>query len=417
MRILRLLGRKLIEKGTLRVIDTRGHMAVFGTGSAPAVTLRIHDTATALKLVLNPQLALGEGFMDGRITVEGATIYDVLDLVLSNSRWGIPGGVLASIANAVRVGGRRIAQFNPADRSRRNVAHHYDLSDRLYGLFLDEDRQYSCAYFALPGDTLETAQARKKRHIAAKLLLEPGHRILDIGCGWGGLGLYLASLGDHDVTGLTLSEEQHRVSTERAHAAGVPDRVRFALRDYRAETGRYDRIVSVGMFEHVGLNHYDAYFQKIAELLTDDGVGLVHTIGRADGPGATNAFIQKYIFPGGYAPALSEILPAVQRAGLYVTDVEVLRLHYAETLRHWRARFNAHRDTIRELYDDRFCRMWEFYLAGSEATFRYGGHVVFQIQFAKAIDAVPITRDYIEEFEARNPIPDAVAPPRRIAAE
>ncbi|WP_406855561.1 cyclopropane-fatty-acyl-phospholipid synthase family protein [Alsobacter sp. KACC 23698] len=417
MRILRLLGRKLIETGTLRVIDARGHAVTFGTGSAPSVTLRIHDAATGLKLVLNPQLALGEGYMNGRITVEGATIYDVLDLVLSNSKWGLPGGVLAKIANAVRVQGRRLWQFNPAPRSRLNVAHHYDLSDQLYGLFLDEDRQYSCAYFASPGDTLETAQARKKRHVAAKLLLEPGHRILDIGSGWGGLGLYLASLGDHDVTGLTLSEEQHRVSTERARAAGVANRVRFALRDYRAETGRFDRIVSVGMFEHVGVNHYDAYFQKIADLLTDDGVGLVHTIGRADGPGATNAFIQKYIFPGGYSPALSEILPAVQRAGLYVTDVEVLRLHYAETLRHWRARFNAHRDAIRQLYDDRFCRMWEFYLAGSEATFRYGGHVVFQIQVAKAIDAVPLTRDYIEAFESRNPIPQAVAPPTQIAAE
>ncbi|WP_460449834.1 class I SAM-dependent methyltransferase [Alsobacter sp. SYSU BS001988] len=417
MRILRLLGRKLIETGTLRVVDARGHAVVFGTGSAPSVTLRIHDAATAVKLVLNPQLALGEGYMNGRITVEGATIYDVLDLVLSNSKWGLPGGILAQIANAVRVQGRRLSQFNPAPRSRRNVAHHYDLSDRLYGLFLDEDRQYSCAYFASPGDTLETAQARKKRHVAAKLLLEPGHRILDIGSGWGGLGLYLASLGDHDVTGLTLSEEQHRVSTERARAAGVADRVRFALRDYRAETGRFDRIVSVGMFEHVGVNHYDAYFRKIADLLTDDGVGLVHTIGRADGPGATNAFIQKYIFPGGYSPALSEILPSVQRAGLYVTDVEVLRLHYAETLRHWRARFNAHRDAIRQVYDDRFCRMWEFYLAGSEATFRHGGHVVFQIQVAKSIDAVPLTRDYIEAFEARHPIPNAVAPPAQIAAE
>ena len=416
MRLLRLVGRRLIHSGVLRVMLPNGRIEIFGSGPA-VVTMRIHEPVALRRLLVHPALALGEEFMNGRITVEDGSIYDLLDLILSNAQWGIPGGPLAKFNDRLRVLARRIAQFNPATRSRRNVAHHYDLSDRLYQLFLDSDRQYSCAYFLKADDSLEVAQGQKKRHIAAKLLLGPGQKVLDIGSGWGGLGLYLASLADVEVTGLTLSQEQFRVSNERAQQAGVADRVRFALRDYRAEQSRYDRVVSVGMFEHVGLNHYDTYFKKIASMLTDDGVAMVHTIGRDDGPGATNAFIQKYIFPGGYAPALQEIIPSIQRAGLYVADVEVLRLHYAETLRRWRERFNANRDEIRALYDERFCRMWEFYLAGSEATFRHGGHVVFQIQMSKRVDTVPITRDYITAFEASHPLPEAVAPVTRHAAE
>jgi cyclopropane-fatty-acyl-phospholipid synthase len=290
-------------------------------------------------------------------------------------------------------------QYNPLHAARENVAHHYDLSDTLYDLFLDIDRQYSCAYFTRPDVTLETAQADKKRHIAAKLLLRPGQKVLDIGCGWGGLALYLARECGVQVTGLTLSSEQLKVAERRAAAAGLADRVRFHLRDYRTETGRYDRIVSVGMFEHVGVVHYPAFFRKLDELLSPDGVALLHSIGRMDGPGATNPWIRKYIFPGGYSPAMSEVLPEVEKVGLWITDIEVLRLHYAETLRHWRQRFLANRERIKNLYDERFCRMWEFYLAGSEVAFRHQGHIVFQMQIAKRVDAVPLTRDYMFDWE------------------
>ena len=280
------------------------------------------------------------------------------------------------------------------------MAHHYDLSDTLYDMFLDNDRQYSCAYYMSENDSLEHAQHNKKRHLAAKLLLEPGHKVLDIGSGWGGLGLYLAQTAEADVTGVTLSAEQLKVAEDRAAKAGLSDRVRFRLQDYRDETLKYDRIVSVGMFEHVGVGHYREFFEKVHDLLTDDGVALLHTIGRTDGPAATNPWLAKYIFPGGYIPAMSEIIPAIERTGMCITDIEVLRLHYASTLRDWRRRFNANRDKIREVYEERFCRMWEYYLASSEAAFRYGGQVNFQIQLAKRQDAVPLTRDYIAEWEA-----------------
>jgi cyclopropane-fatty-acyl-phospholipid synthase len=294
---------------------------------------------------------------------------------------------------------RRLHQYNPVPRARRNVAHHYDLSDQLYELFLDRDRQYSCAYFGSPEDDLDTAQESKKRHIAAKLLLRPGLKVLDIGSGWGGLALYLAGECGADVTGLTLSEEQHKVATRRAAAAGLSDRVRFHLRDYREETGRYDRIVSVGMFEHVGVNQYPTYFRRLSELLTADGVALLHSIGRMEGPGTTNPWIRKYIFPGGYSPALSEVVPEAERARLWITDIEILRLHYAETLRAWRRRFEHNRERICELYDERFCRMWEMYLVGAEIAFRRDGHLVFQMQLAKAVDTVPLTRDYMVAWE------------------
>ncbi len=301
---------------------------------------------------------------------------------------------------------RRLHQYNPAPRAQRNVAHHYDLSDQLYELFLDRDRQYSCAYFLSPDDDIETAQLNKRRHIAAKLMLRPGQRVLDIGCGWGGMALYLADECGVDVTGLTLSEEQLKVAQRRAAAAGLSDRVRFHLRDYREETGQYDRIVSVGMFEHVGLNHYGRFFAKVNELLTPDGVALLHSIGRKDGPASTNPWMRKYIFPGGYSPALSEVLPIVERRPLWVTDIEILRLHYADTLRAWRDRFNEHRDRIRALYDERFCRMWEVYLIGSELAFRRQDHIVFQMQLARAVETVPITRDYMFDWERGHRKPD-----------
>jgi cyclopropane-fatty-acyl-phospholipid synthase len=398
-----LLGR-LIHTGTLTVVDATGIQRRYGSGDAPRVTISIKDRRTELSLLMDPEFSLGQAFMDGRLTVEEGDIYDFLALVLGNVRLRYSAGPFAPFMARLRQLARRVTQYNPAGTSKLNVAHHYDLSDDLFDLFLDGDRQYSCAYFPELDASIEQAQAYKKRHIAAKLLLRPGLEVLDIGSGWGGLGLYLSDVSKADVTGITLSEEQHRVSNERAKAAGVQARVRFELRDYRQETRQFDRIVSVGMFEHVGVNHYDAYFRQVASLLKDDGVALIHSIGRSDGPGATNPWIRRYIFPGGYSPALSEVLPAIERAGLIVTDVEILRLHYAETLKRWRARFNENRAKVRALYDERFCRMWEFYLASSEATFRWGGHMVFQIQLAKSIDAVPITRDYIHDAEQKLPL-------------
>jgi cyclopropane-fatty-acyl-phospholipid synthase len=397
MVLLRGLLRQIIRKGALTVIGPDGHGELIGD-SESSVVVRIKDPGVIPRLLLNPDLALGEAFIEGALTIEGGDIYDFLDLCFVNLGWSSGQGMMRVRALLKRLV-RRVTQHNPVPIARANVAHHYDLSDGLYELFLDADRQYSCAYFVSPHDTLERAQEQKKRHLAAKLLLRRGQRILDIGSGWGGLALYLAQVAGVDVTGVTLSTEQHAYSQRRADAIGLSDHVRFLLKDYRQEHNRYDRIVSVGMFEHVGVGHYREYFEKIRDLLDEDGVALIHAIGRADGPGAANAWINKYIFPGGYAPALSEVLPAIERAGLYVTDVEVLRRHYAETLKAWRQRFNANRQQVAEIYDERFCRMWEFYLAGCEAGFRHGGLLNFQIQLSKRVDTVPLTRDYLFEWE------------------
>jgi cyclopropane-fatty-acyl-phospholipid synthase len=402
--------KRLVRNGTLGVIDWRGKTTLYGDGTGNRVVIRLKNRATALRLIFNPQLAVGEAYMDGTLTIEEGTLFDFLDVCMKNIGLKPISYPLSGFTERVRTWLRRIDQFNPASRSQANVAHHYDLSDTLYDLFLDSDRQYSCAYVMSESDTIEDAQAQKKRHIAAKLLMRPDHRVLDIGSGWGGLGLYLGDISGADVTGLTLSKEQHAVSNERAKKAGVSDRVRFKLLDYRAEPATYDRIVSVGMFEHVGVNHFDEYFQKIADALKEDGVALIHAIGRADGPGHTNPWIAKYIFPGGYCPALSEVIPAIEKAGLLITDIEILRLHYAETLRMWRERFETNRAKIRELYDDRFCRMWEFYLIVCELAFRHQGQMVFQIQLAKRTETVPITRDYITEFEAAHPPAGVLAP-------
>jgi cyclopropane-fatty-acyl-phospholipid synthase len=400
--LLCLLVRKIIRTGRLDVQMPSGREHVFGEGP-PLIALRIATIATVWRLLRNPELALGEAFMDGTLTVERGSIYDLLELVMANLKMSSGPGPIRLQAQFRKLL-RRIVQHNPVVRSQTNVAHHYDLSDKLYDLFLDASRlQYSCAYYTAPTDTLEQAQAHKLRHIAAKLLLQPGQKVLDIGSGWGGLGLHLAQTAGVDVTGLTLSSEQLGYAVKAAASAGLQDRAAYHLRDYRHETGRYDRIVSVGMFEHVGIGHYREYFDKVADLLTDEGVALVHTIGAARGPTSANPWLHKYIFPGGYAPALSEVMPAIERAGLYITDVEVLRLHYARTLRAWRDRFMAERPRIVELYDERFCRMWEFYLAFCEAGFRHSGLVVFQIQISKRIDAVPITRDYIAVSEQGMP--------------
>ena len=388
----------LIRVGTLGVIDVAGRTHRFGTGSAPSVTVRLHDRALNWKLFFSPELHAGEAYMDGTLTVEDGSLYDFLELITMNM--GAAGyhpfyRAVEGVARMVR----HVQQFNPIGRARGNVARHYDLSDALYDLFLDTNRQYSCAYFADGDEDLETAQEKKMRHIAAKLLLKPGHRVLDIGSGWGGLALYLAREMQVDVTGITLSSNQLQASRALAEEAGLAGRARFFLRDYREETGTYDRIVSVGMFEHVGIGHYRRFFTKVRDLLADDGVALLHTIGRRHGPQVSSVWFRKYIFPGSYSPALSEVVPAIEKVNLSITDIEVLRLHYAETLRQWRMRFLANRDKAKALYDERFCRMWEFYLASAEVAFRYLDHEVLQIQLAKRQDAVPLTRDYITEME------------------
>jgi cyclopropane-fatty-acyl-phospholipid synthase len=390
--------RPLLTEGRLTVIDAGGKRHVFDGCPGPAVTVRLHDRSLHHRLLLNPKLAIGEAYMDGTLTVEDAGLYDLVDLLALNLA-AYENRPSRRFANEIQRVLRVIHTHNPMHRARRNVAHHYDLSGALYDLFLDRDRQYSCAYFTPDTETLEEAQENKKLHLAAKLLLKSGQRLLDIGSGWGGLALYLSRLTGVDATGITLSTEQHKVSNQRAEADGLGERVRFHLRDYRAETGRYDRIVSVGMFEHVGVPHYETFFRKVSDLLADDGVALLHSIGRMEPPGGTNPWLRKYIFPGGYTPALSEVLTAIERVGLWVTDVEILRLHYAETLRHWRRRFDENRERVRAIYDDRFCRMWEFYLVGCEVAFRRLNQMVFQIQIARRQEAVPLTRDYIYEFE------------------
>jgi cyclopropane-fatty-acyl-phospholipid synthase len=397
MLLSRLLER-IITIGRLRVIDAAGALHTFAGSPAPSVTIRLHDSALHWKLFARPRLYLGEAFMDGTLTIEEGSLYDLLDLFAVNLE-AMPEGLLARLLNGSVTLWRRLHQYNPMPRARRNVAHHYDLSDQLYELFLDQDRQYSCAYFHDKSDDLETAQLNKKRHLAAKLLIRRGQTVLDIGSGWGGLALYLAGECGADVTGLTLSAEQHKVAVRRAAAAGLSDRVRFHLRDYREELGQYDRIVSVGMFEHVGVNHYPAFFDKLKTLLKPGGIALLHSIGRKDGPGTTNPWTRKYIFPGGYVPALSEVVPVAERLKLWITDIEILRLHYAETLRAWRSRFERNRDRVREIYDERFCRMWEMYLVGSEIAFRRQDLMVFQMQLAKAVDTVPLTRDYMLDWE------------------
>jgi len=401
--------RRFVECGILEVIDAAGCRHRFeGREPGPEVTIRLADRGIERRLQLDPDLALGEGYMDGRISIERGTLYDLLDLMTRNYARARRRGFFRLLRRA-EMAFRRLHQINPAGRARRNVAHHYDLSGELYALFLDSDRQYSCAYFAEPGMDLEAAQEAKKRHIAAKLLLRPGMRVLDIGSGWGGLALYLARHFDVRVTGITLSTEQLAVAQERARREGLAHRVRFLLEDYRQHEGRYDRIVSVGMFEHVGLNHYGTFFDRVRDLLTDDGVMLLHSIGRMGGPGVTSHFIRKYIFPGGYIPALSEVLPVVEARELWVTDLEILRLHYAETLRSWRQRFLANVERVKQIYDERFCRMWEFYLVGSEMFFRNLDGMVFQMQLAKDRTAVPLTRDYMFETERVLMRPSATA--------
>ncbi len=386
--------RSLMRHGTLEVHMPSGRVGRYGDGTAPEVTVRLHDPAIVRRLVLSPDLAAGEGYMNATLTVDGDDLHGFLEVAMRNTStdqqlWW------RGLVRRARAAVRWLAQFNPAPRARSNVAHHYDLSGELYDLFLDPDKQYSCGYFRSTDDTLEQAQEQKKAHIAAKLLIQPGMRVLDIGCGWGGMALTLARDYKAQVLGITLSEEQLKIARERAEAEGLSERVEFRLQDYREVTGRFDRVVSIGMFEHVGVPHYRAFFRHVHDLLNEDGVALIHTIGRSEPPGSTNPWMAKYIFPGGYIPAISEAMAAVEKEQLWAADIEIWRLHYAETLRHWEQRFSTNIERARALYDGRFCRMWRFYLVACEQAFRYNWQCVFQFQLARKRDAVPLTRDYL----------------------
>ncbi|CAH1660881.1 Cyclopropane-fatty-acyl-phospholipid synthase [Hyphomicrobiales bacterium] len=396
--LLRFVLGRLIQRGALTLAVTDGPPLVLGDGTGDPVHIRLTDRWAAIHLLLDPDTALGELYMNGRLVIERGDIADLLALGMINLRDHGENLPIRLLRGWRRLR-RGLTQRNIASRSQRNVAHHYDLDGRLYALFLDSDRQYSCAYFEEPGYSLDDAQLAKKRHLAAKLLVEPGQKVLDIGSGWGGLALYLAERCGAKVTGVTLSQEQLGVARNRATEGGLGNQVEFRLQDYRSLTETFDRIISVGMFEHVGVPYYRTYFETLRDRLADDGVAVIHSIGRMGPPGSTNSWIDKYIFPGGYIPALSEVLPHIEKAGLIVTDIEILRLHYAETLKAWRQRFHAHREEVLALYDERFVRMWDFYLAASEMSFRHDGMMIFQIQLARQQDSVPLTRDYIARRE------------------
>ena len=394
-----------VKKGRLDVIDVSGKRHVFeGSGSSAAanegikpVTLRVHDKSLYWKIVLNPELHLGEAYMDGGVTFEeGSTVRDFLELFSAN-RYSLSSVPAHKFLNGIKMLVRKVQQSNKRGEARKNVAHHYDLGNDLYKLFLDKNLLYSCAYFRDPADSLETAQRNKLRLLAAKLDLKPGQKVLDIGCGWGDLALYLAQLEDVQVLGVTLSSEQHALASERAAKAGLGDRVRFELRDYREVDEQFDRIVSVGMFEHVGVGHYDEFFSKLNALMPDDGLALIHSIGHMSPPGMASPWYRKYIFPGAYSPALSEVFEVIERNHLWCTDLEFLRLHYAYTLAHWCERFEKNRDKVVALYDERFARMWEFYLVGAESWFEHGPNMIYQCVISHERDALPMTRDYMYE--------------------
>ena len=403
----RLVG-KLLKQGSLTLIRPGKPPHTYGPGGGKHLTIRFTDRRVAFDIALNPRLRLGEAYMDGRMIIEDGTILDLLEMVTGSNRWEDGGAG----RQAMRKGKKAFLRlFKPNDlrRARRNVAHHYDLKDELYELFLDDDKQYSCAYFTDPGNGLEQAQADKKAHIAAKLALKPGMRVLDIGSGWGGMALYLHRVASVDVLGVTLSERQLKVARERAAAAGVSDHVKFELIDYRHLEERFDRIVSVGMFEHVGAKHYDEFFAQCRELLKPDGVMLLHTIGKlGEVSKAPDPFTDKYIFPGYHLPSLSQMVDASEKVRLIASDVENLRLHYALTLRHWLERATKARAEIEAMYDERFFRMWEFYLAGGIVMFESGAACNYQVQYIRDRNALPITRDYMLETEQRY---------RQIAAE
>ena len=397
-----LIGRfidQILPVGSITLVKADGSRETHGPGGGRHVTVKLHDRRAAMDLFRNPRLKLGELYMDGRLTVEDGTILDLLELIVGAKPW--EQGRRKALGKGKA--GKLVSLFrrNPVRKARSNVAHHYDVGNALYALFLDDDLQYSCAYFADPKNSLEQAQADKKAHIAAKLDLRPGQRVLDIGCGWGGTALYLHKVAGVDVLGITLSEEQLKIARRRAEEAGVSHQVKFELIDYRQLDGRFDRIVSIGMFEHVGAAHYDEFYAKCRELLTDDGVMLLHTIGKLGGAGTPDPFTDKWIFPGYHLPSLSQMCSSSEKVKMIVSDVETLRLHYAYTLRHWLERATNARAKIEAMYDERFFRMWEFYLAGGIVMFESGAACNYQVQYVRDRRALPITRDYMLETEQR----------------
>ncbi|MGD1869816.1 MAG: class I SAM-dependent methyltransferase [Neomegalonema sp.] len=404
MSVLSKLLSKAVRKGRLQVTFPDGSIETFGSEPGPEVAIRIKDPSFARRIALNPELVAAEAFMDEALVVEnpksGTGAWELLEIFFLNKRHFdlTPSQIFW---RGVARGAKRFMQHNPVSRARQNAKHHYDLGNDLYRLFLDRGMQYSCAYYPDGDETLEEAQQKKMRHIAAKLCLKPGQRVLDIGCGWGGLGLYLASVEDVEVVGVTLADEQLIVAQARVEAMGLSDRVRFELRDYRDVTESFDRVVSVGMLEHVGITSLTGYHLSVRDRLKPGGAALLHSISTTAPPGVPGPFIRKYIFPGGYAPSVSESVQAVEKSGLWITDMEVWRVHYAKTLREWRRRFEAERPQIEAMYDERFARMWEFYLAACEGVFEYGASMVYQMQLTRERDDVPLHRDYIQEEEAR----------------
>jgi cyclopropane-fatty-acyl-phospholipid synthase len=390
--------KSFIRTGTLKVIDADGKTHIFGGTPGPEVTMRLTDPTLYKTLFFNPELAAGEAYMDGRMSFENSTLRDFLTL-FSVNRLSLGSYPLQKLLRSISRGLKRFQQSNPVGKAQKNVAHHYDIGNDFYRLFLDKGLQYSCAYFMNDDNTLEEAQQNKLRLIASKLNLKTGQRVLDIGCGWGDMALYLTRMENVSVLGVTLSKEQCSLANAKANQLGLADRARFELRDYRDVTERFDRIVSVGMFEHVGVHHYGEFFAKVNQLLTDDGIMLLHSIGHMSPPGTASPWLRKYIFPGAYSPALSEVFTAVEQNSLWVTDLEFLRLHYAKTLAHWERRFQTNRALIAQMYDERFCRMWEFYLISAEMMFRTGSQLVFHMQLAKKRDAAPIVRDYVTDVQ------------------
>ncbi len=415
--VLQPLVAGLIRRGSIEIETAGGRKFILGEGPPSKLGLRFNDLRALFRVLLDPELQFGEMYMDGRLDVSQGTLFDVLMLGAANL-WRPDGARWVRLVEAARGALRWLGRPNGRLRARRNAAHHYDLDAAFYSKFLDSGMQYSCAYFDREGQSLEDAQLSKKRHIAAKLLIEPGQTVLDIGCGFGSLAIYLARFCGASVTGLTLSKTQLGVARSAAADLGLRGVTDFRFCDYRELGGQqFDRIVSVGMFEHVGRAHYDVFFRKVADLLNEDGVALLHTIGRSDGPWPTNPWVAKYIFPGGYMPALSDIMPSIERSGLFVTDIEILRLHYAETLKAWRERFAARREEVKAERGERFCRMWELYLAGSECAFRCENFAVFQIQLSKKLETVPLTRDYIGRIEASLRQRDSAGAHLRLAGE
>lgn len=390
--------KSFVKVGHLTVIDAEGKTHVFAGKPGPEATMRLTDPTLYRKLFFNPELHAGEAYMDGRMSFPGSSLRAFLTL-FSVNRLSLGNQPMQKVLRRISRGLKRFQQANPVGKAQQNVAHHYDLGNAFYKLFLDTEMFYSCAYFRDEQETLEQAQRNKCRLIAAKLNLKPGLRILDIGCGWGGLARYLAQIADVHVTGVTLSREQHALAVDSLKSLSLEKRVSIELKDYRELTGKFDRIVSVGMFEHVGVGHYGEFFAKVNDLMADDGVMLLHSIGHMSPPGTASPWLRKYIFPGAYSPALSEVFPAVENNSLWVTDLEFLRVHYATTLRHWHERFEKNRAVVAQMYDERFCRMWEFYLISAEMMFRTGSQEVFHMQLARKRDAAPIVRDYITDVQ------------------